>query len=116
MHIDLKKATLENDYFRRVIYTDKLFQVVLMSIEPNDEVGMESHPHVTQFVYVVSGNGVSVVGDDEFDIYPGVGFVVPFNTPHNIINNSSKTPLKFYTTYTPPEHKPKTKAKKNPRH
>ena len=86
-----------------------------MSVDPKDQVGLEKHKTRTQFVYVIQGRGTSVLGDEEFNIYPGVGFIVPKNTYHNIINTSSKVPLKFFTTYSPKEHKYDERVKHNPR-
>jgi mannose-6-phosphate isomerase-like protein (cupin superfamily) len=102
--MDLDHETLTNSDFRRSLYIDKHIQLVVMRLKPKEEVGMERHPGVTQFVHVLQGRGISIIGDEYVDIYAGVAFIIPAGVYHNIINTSNKKSLRFYTTYSPPEH------------
>jgi mannose-6-phosphate isomerase-like protein (cupin superfamily) len=110
---DIVKLALKNTYFRKVIYTGKEFQLVVMSIKPKEDIGLETHHGVRQVLTFVSGTGKAIVGNHKWKIVKGDTFVVPSDTRHNFIN-TGKSDLKLYTIYSPPEHKPgtihKTKA------
>ncbi len=102
--INLEKDTLENEDFRRVLYTAKNCQLVLMSLKPGEEIGMEVH-QLDQFLRFEKGNGKAILDGVEYDISDGFAVVVPAGTNHNIINTSETEVLKLYTVYAPPEHK-----------
>lgn len=102
--INLEDATSENSDFRRVLYTAKHSQLVLMSIEPEDEIGEEVHG-LDQFIRVESGEGKVILDGAEHPIGDGDGVVIPAGTRHNIINTSQDVALKLYTIYSPPEHR-----------
>lgn len=100
---DLERVTMDNQYFRRVIYTDNNIQIVLMSIRPNHEIGMEVHNYSTQFIRVENGEGIAELGNTRYDLYDGVSVTVPPGTYHNIINQS-EVDMKLYVIYSPPLH------------
>jgi len=102
--IDLEKATLDNSDYRRVLYTGKNSQLVLMRLKPGEEIGMEVH-HLDQFLRFESGTGKAVLDGIEHDFSGGYAVVVPAGTNHNFINTSKTDDLKLYTVYSPPEHK-----------
>ena len=96
---------MENDNFRKVIFTSKFGQVVLMSLLPNEEIGLEVHKETDQFFRIESGEGVVIMDNEEFPISDGTAVVVPAGTWHNVINKMSDKPMKLYTIYMPPHHK-----------
>jgi mannose-6-phosphate isomerase-like protein (cupin superfamily) len=101
---DLEHATINNPYYRRVLATTSTLQLVLMSLQPQQEIGMERHPHTTQFIRVESGMGRADVAGQSYPLANGIYIVIPPNTWHNIINTSTSEDLKLYTIYSPPEH------------
>lgn len=101
---DIEKKALENEHFRAVLYTDPRLQLVLMSLKPNEEIGMEVHDKEDQFIRIESGEGKAVIGEDEHILKDGSVVVVPKRSPHNIINTSSTEALKLYTIYAPAHH------------
>ncbi len=110
---NIEQATLANEYFRKVLYTDKKAQLVVMSLQPGEEIGMEVHKIEDQFIRVEKGSGKAIVSGIESMLEDGVAVVIPAGTEHNIINTSA-APMKLYTLYSPPHHKDgtihKTKA------
>lgn len=100
----IEKDTLKNKDFRRVLYTGKYSQLVLMSLRPGEEIGEEVHDDVDQFFRFEEGKGVVVIDDVEHEVKDGVAVVVPSGAKHNVINTSKKNDLKLYTIYSPPEH------------
>lgn len=111
---DIEKATFANEDFRRVLYTSKHQQLVVMSIVPGGEIGEETHADVDQFLRIEMGVGRAILDGVEHDLSDGFSVTVPAGTKHNIINISQEVPLKLYTVYAPPNHKDgtihKTKA------
>lgn len=105
--INIEDKTLENNYFREVLYTTDRSQLVVMAIKPGEEIGMETHPDHDQFIRIESGKGKAVMNGEESEISDGSAVVIPAGTQHNIIN-ISEVVMKLYTIYTPPEHKPGT--------
>ena len=101
---NIEQETLDNNNFRKVLYTSQHGQVVVMSLLPNEEIGMEVHETTDQFFRVDSGEGKVIMDGEESIISNGFAVVVPAGTMHNVINTSSDKPLKLYTIYMPPHH------------
>ncbi len=110
---NIEQATLHNENFRQVLYTDKKTQLVVMSIEVGSEIGEETHESVDQFLRIEAGEGCAILNGVERSVKDGFAIVVPAGTKHNV-KNTGKEPLKLYTIYAPPNHKDgtihKTKA------
>jgi mannose-6-phosphate isomerase-like protein (cupin superfamily) len=103
----IEKDTIKNKDFRRVLYTGKFSQLVLMSLKPGEEIGEEVHDDVDQFFRFEEGKGLVVIDDVENEVKDGMAVVVPSGAKHNVINTSKKNDLKLYTIYSPPEHQDK---------
>lgn len=101
----IEKDTLENENFRKVLYTSKHSQLVLMSLKPGEDIGMEVHPDNDQFFRFEGGHGKCVIDGNEYEIEDGVAIVVPAGAEHNVINTSDSEYLKLYTIYSPAHHK-----------
>ena len=101
--VDIEKATIENSNYRKVLFTSEIDQLVLMSLKPNEEIGMEKHDGA-QFFRIEQGSGKVIINDKEHVITDGSAIVVPKGSEHNIIN-TGKEDLKLYTVYSPPQHK-----------
>jgi len=102
---NIEKATLENENYRKVLYTSKHSQLVLMSLKPNEEIGMEVHPDNDQFFRFEKGQGKCVIDGNEYEVKDGSAIVVPAGARHNVINISDTEELKLYTIYSPAHHK-----------
>lgn len=102
---NIEKDTLENSNFRKVLYTGKNSQLVLMSLKPKEEIGMEVHPDNDQFFRFEKGQGKCIINGNEYELSDGVAIVVPAGAEHNIINLSETEELKMYTIYSPAHHK-----------
>ena len=102
---NIEKDTLENGNFRKVLYTGKHSQLVLMSLRPNEEIGMEVHTDNDQFFRFEKGQGKCVIDGNEYAVGDGVAIVIPAGAQHNIINTSGTDELKLYTIYSPAHHK-----------
>lgn len=100
----IEQETLENEAFRRVLYTARNCQLVVMSILPGEDIGEEVHSG-DQFIRVEEGTGNSILDGIEHAISDGTALVIPAGTRHNIINTSTSDALKLYTLYAPPHHK-----------
>jgi mannose-6-phosphate isomerase-like protein (cupin superfamily) len=105
LHLNLEAETLANVDFRRVLYTAKHGQLVLMCIQPNEDIGLETHTENDQFFRFESGQGKVVIDGNEYEVTDGSGVIVPSGSEHNIINTSADQPLKLYTLYMPAHHK-----------
>jgi mannose-6-phosphate isomerase-like protein (cupin superfamily) len=105
--INIEEATLKNDNFRKVIYTSKHSQLVLMSLKPLEEIGMEVHEENDQFFRFERGLGLCIIDGNEYEVGDGFAVVVPAGAQHNIINISETEELKLYTLYSPAHHKDK---------
>ena len=109
---NIEDITLKNTDFRRVLYTAKHCQLVVMSIAAGEDIGEETHK-LDQFIRFEAGEGKAVLDDVEHNVEDGSAVIIPAGTKHNIINTGTK-PLQLYTVYSPPEHKDgevhKTKA------
>jgi len=105
-HLNLDEATRANTFFRKELYTTDRTQIVVMSVEPGDDVGLETHD-LDQVLFFISGKGEYSVGDDRGQIRPGDVVVVPAHAQHNFLNTGDE-PLKLFTVYSPPDHAPGT--------
>ncbi len=101
---NIEKMTTENDNFRKVLYTAKFSQLVVMSLKPEEEIGEEVHT-LDQFIRIESGKGKAVLDGVEHEIEDDFAIVVPAGMKHNFINTSPDAPMKLYTIYSPPEHR-----------
>ncbi len=102
---NIEKDTIENNNFRRVLYTGKHCQLVLMSLLPREEIGLETHADNDQFFRFEQGEGKCLIDDNEYAVKDGVAIIVPAGAKHNVINTSATEKLKMYTLYSPPHHK-----------
>ena len=111
--INIEEKTLANNYFRQVLFTAKNSQLVLMALQPGEEIGMEVHPEHDQFFRFEQGEGRVIIDGKESMVKADWAVVVPAGAKHNVIN-TGKEVMKLYTIYSPPEHKDgtvhKTKA------
>jgi len=105
---NIEKLAEENTFFRKVIYTEHNSQLVVMSLKPKEEIGMEVHPNIDQFFRIEKGNGKVIIDGKKSVLRSGAGIIVPAGARHNVVNTSKKRPLKLYTVYSPPEHQDKT--------
>lgn len=102
---NIEKDTLDNNNFRKVLYTGKHSQLVLMSLKPNEEIGMEVHEDNDQFFRFEKGKGKCIIDGNEYELSDGSVIIVPSGAQHNIINTSENEDLKLYTIYSPAHHK-----------
>lgn len=101
----IEKLTEQNTYFRKVLFTGKHSQLVLMRLKPGEEIGEEVHSKVDQFFRIEQGRARVILGQSEKHLVnPGGAFIVPAGTVHNVINISRTEDLKLYTIYSPPNH------------
>lgn len=108
---NIEQETINNTFYRKVIFTSQHQQLVVMSIKPNDNVPQEIHPNVDQFVRIEKGHGQLLIGKNRESIYnlsDGFSFIIPAGTWHDIVNSSNNEDLKLYTIYSPPNHPPNT--------
>jgi mannose-6-phosphate isomerase-like protein (cupin superfamily) len=101
---DIERRTLDNEYFRDVLFTGPHSQLVVMSLRPGEEIGMETHDDVDQFIRFEAGQGKVVLNGKEHAVEDGSAVVIPAGTEHNVLNTSKSEALKLYSIYTPPEH------------
>jgi mannose-6-phosphate isomerase-like protein (cupin superfamily) len=101
---NIEEETLTNINFRKVLYTGKHSQLVLMSLKPNEEIGMEVHPDNDQFFRFEKGEGKCIIDGNEYELHDGSVIIVPSGAQHNIINTSGTQDLKLYTIYSPAHH------------
>ncbi len=105
---DIESATLANEDYRRVLFTGPNTQLVLMTLQPGDEIGSEIHADHDQFIRIERGDGAVMLDGVKHRLSDGVAMVVPAGVEHNVINTSRNEPLRLYTLYSPPEHPPGT--------
>jgi mannose-6-phosphate isomerase-like protein (cupin superfamily) len=103
-HANIEKATLDNENFRKVLYTGKHSQLVLMSLKPKEDIGMEVHEDNDQFFRFEKGNGKCIIDGNEYAVKDGSAIIVPAGAQHNIINMSETEYLRLYTLYSPAHH------------
>lgn len=101
---NIEKKTVTNENFREVVFTGSHSQLVVMSLQPNEEIGLETHPSVDQFFRVEQGEAKIVINGEESALKAGDASVVPAGTEHNVINVSATEKLKLYTIYSPANH------------
>jgi mannose-6-phosphate isomerase-like protein (cupin superfamily) len=100
---NIEKETMENENFRKVLYTAKNSQLVVMSLKPKEDIGEEVH-HLDQFIRIETGVGRAILDGVENKIAADYAVVIPAGTRHNILNDSPTEKMKLYTVYSPPEH------------
>lgn len=101
---NIEKDTLENTNFRKVLYTGKHSQLVLMSLKPKEDIGMEVHSDNDQFFRFEKGNGKVFIDGNEYEVSDGSVIIVPAGAEHNVVNISETEDLKLYTIYSPAHH------------
>ena len=101
---NIEKLSLENKYFRQVLYTARNSQLVVMTLKPLEDIGEETH-QLDQFIRCEKGKGKAILNGNETEIGDGFAVVIPAGTKHNIVNTSSKDTMHLYTLYSPPHHK-----------
>ena len=114
---DLNSMTIENNNYRKVISTTSHQQLVLMSLKPKEEIGMEIHKKIDQFIRIEKGSAIAIIGKENQKTYKLKKehfIVIPAGTYHNIIN-TGRSELKLYSIYSPPDHKPGTIQKNKPK-
>ena len=102
---NIEQLTLENNNFRKVLYTTNGLQLVLMTLKPGEEIGAEIHPENDQFFRFESGKGKVMIDENFYEVEDGSVVVIPKGANHNVINTSDTEALKMYTIYTPAHHK-----------
>jgi mannose-6-phosphate isomerase-like protein (cupin superfamily) len=108
---NIEKDTLGNNDFRRVLYTGKNSQLVLMKLKPGEEIGEEVHEKIDQFFRFEKGEGMVSIDGVKQKVSDGDAVIVPAGARHNVMNTSKTTELKLYTIYSPPEHQDGTVRK-----
>ena len=101
---DIEKLTEENDNFRKVLYTGKHMQLVLMTLQPGEDIGLEVHEGHDQFFRIEDGKGEVIIDGTTTKIEDDDAVIVPAGAEHNVINTGNE-PLRLYTIYSPPEHR-----------
>lgn len=105
---NIEEKTLTNNFFRQVLYTGKYAQLVVMSLAPGEEIGLEAHPTVDQFFRFEKGEGKVIINGEESLVKDSFAVIVPAGSQHNVVNTSTSEPLKLYTIYSPPNHPDRT--------
>ena len=103
-HQNIEELTLQNSSFRKVLYTSKFSQLVLMSLKPAEEIGLETHTENDQFFRFEAGEGTALIDRNEYKLKDGMAIIVPAGAQHNIINTSDSEDVKMYTIYSPAHH------------
>lgn len=101
---NIERDTRANDDYRRVLYTGPNTQLVLMTLQPGDQIGQETHEEHDQFIRVEAGAGIVLLNGERHTLSDGSAVVIPAGVEHNVLNTSDDTPLRLYTLYSPPEH------------
>lgn len=107
-YANIEEDSIRNLSYRHVQYTDSKHQIVLMTLKPKEEIGMEAHPGGSQFFRVEKGIGLAIVDGKGYILSDGTALNVPPGMLHNIINTSDTEMLHLYTIYSPPQHPPGT--------
>ena len=101
---NIERDTSDNEDYRRVLFTGRHTQLVLMTLGPGEEIGTETHEEHDQFIRVEAGSGSVILNGQSYPLGDGVAVVIPAGVEHNVINTSADEPLRLYTLYSPPEH------------
>lgn len=101
---NIEEKTQQNDFFREVLFTAPHSQLVVMSLLPQEDIGVEVHSDGDQFIRIESGEGKAIVDGQEYPLADGSVVIIPAGAEHNIINTSAENALKLYTIYSPPHH------------
>lgn len=101
---NIERDTLDNEDYRRVLFTGPHLQLVLMTLQPGEEIGLESHEGHDQFIRVEAGTGKATLDGKEVTLEDGSVVIIPPGVEHNVVNTSSEDTLRLYTLYSPPEH------------
>lgn len=104
---NIEKETVDNNNFRKVLYSAKHCQLVLMSLKPGEDIGLEVHQDNDQFFRFEKGEGKVIIDGNEYQVSDGSAIIVPSGAEHNVINTSKTEELKLYTIYSPAHHKDK---------
>lgn len=102
---NIEQLTIENTDFRKVLYTGEHMQLVLMTLNPNEDIGLETHSENDQFFRFEKGKGRVIIGETEYNVEDGDVVIIPAGTLHNVINTSNDETLNMYTIYSPAHHK-----------
>lgn len=105
---NIERDAVENDDYRRVLYTGPNTQLVLMTLQPGEEIGEETHEEHDQFIRIERGTGRVVIDGEMRGLEDGSAVVIPAGARHNVINTSDREALRLYTLYSPPEHPERT--------
>ena len=105
---NIEKETLENKNYRKVLFTGEKMQLVVMSLKPQEDIPMETHNYIDQFIRIEEGEALVRVGDEEFNLKDDDVVVIPAGNRHYVKNTSKDKELKLYTIYAAPEHPPNT--------
>jgi len=100
---NIEKEAMENNYFRKEIFTGTHMQMTVMSLDAGEDIGVETHPHIDQFLRVEQGSGIVSIDDKEYSIENNFGIIIPAGSKHNVTNTGDTT-MKLYSIYTPPAH------------
>ena len=101
---DIERDTLANEDYRRVLFTGPNMQLVLMTLRPGEDIGLETHEEHDQFIRIEAGSGVARLDGEERILTDGSVVVIPAGVEHNLVNTSKEQPLRLYTLYGPPQH------------
>ena len=102
---NIEELTIENNNFRKVLYSGEQMQLVLMSLKPGEDIGSEIHSENDQFFRIDAGSGKDIINETEYEVSDGDAVIVPKGAEHNVINTSDSEDLKLYTIYSPAHHK-----------
>ncbi len=102
---NIEKDTIKNKNFRKVLYTSEHKQLVLMTLRPKEEIGLETHPENDQFFRFEAGKGRVEIDGNKYTVKDGDAVIIPAGAKHNVVNTSATEDLKMYTIYSPPHHK-----------
>ena len=103
-YVDIQKRTKENKNFREVLFTGQLIQLMVMSLKPGEDIGLETYLDTDQFISVEEGSGKAILDGLIYELKPRSALVIPAGTEYNVINISATEALKLYTVYIPPDY------------
>lgn len=106
--VDIEARTLENQDYRHVLFTGPHSQLVVMTLQPGEEIGLERHEHGDQFIRIEAGHAVAIIDGVRHELPAGSAVVIPSGSEHNVINLSDAETLRLYTLYAPAQHAPGT--------